>query len=316
MEVIEQIDPELRAAFLALPSGLIEDPSTVLKVRDLPPEGMILKTRPLGAEHRDVVVPGPIGAPDVKVRIYEPIRPARELPAVIWLHGGGYFMGDLDMEDAWLVLMSRAVNCVVVSVDYRLAPENPFPAGVEDSHAALVWTYKHAAELGVDPTRIAIAGESGGGGLAAGLGLLARDRGEVPLAFQMLLAPMMDDRGITDANKRIVDLRLYNARFGNQLWKFYLGAAYGTGKVSPYAAASRATDLRGLPPTYIGIAELDLFVDECLEYAAKLLKGGVQTQLNVYPAAFHGFNRFAPEARVSKKFVADRDAALIKALHG
>ncbi|HKQ81448.1 MAG TPA: alpha/beta hydrolase [Steroidobacteraceae bacterium] len=317
MSIIDQIDPELRAAFLALPAGLVESPEAALKVREFPTEGLHLKSRPLGGIHRDVMVPGPSNAPDVKVRIYQPNdNPLPQLPALIWLHGGGYYMGDLDMEDGWLILLARAVNCIVVSVDYRLAPEHPFPAAIEDSHAALVWTHEHAKELGIDPQRIAIGGESGGGGLAAGLGIYARDKAEVPVAFQLLLAPMIDDRGVTHANKRITDQRLYNQAFGNQLWKFYLGASYGSDTVSPYAAAARATNLKGVAPAYIGIAELDLFVDECLDYARKLLEGGVRTELNVYPGAFHGFDRFAPEARVSKKFFADSYAALIKALHG
>ena len=316
MNIIDMIDPELRAAFLAIPPMQVADRQTILKIREVPHGGMELLTRPLGGAHKDHMVPGPDGAPDVKVRAYYPNQPTGSLPALVWMHGGGYFMGDLEMEDALLTILARSVNCVVLSVDYRLAPENPFPAGVEDAHAVLVWAFENPKELGIDPNRIAIGGESGGGGLAAGLGLLARDRGQVPVLFQLLLAPMMDDRAITHANNRITDPRLYNSPFGQELWKFYLGEDYGSDRVSYYAAASRATDLSGLPPTYIGIAELDLFVDECLDYAAKLLQGGVQTQLNVYPAAFHGFNRFAPEARISRKWDADRDAALIKALHG
>jgi acetyl esterase/lipase len=196
-----------------------------------------------------------------------------------------------------------------------LAPEHPFPAPVEDCYVGLKWLFAHANQLGVEPSRIAIGGASGGGGLAAGLALLARDRGEVQVAFQLLIYPMIDDRNVTPASYAITDPRMWNRESNRLGWKAYLGRDGGGADVSPYAAAARATDLANLPPAYIPVGALDLFVDEDIEYAQRLIQAGVPTELHVYPGAFHGFDLFAPSAMVSKQFKADRDSALKRALH-
>jgi len=186
---------------------------------------------------------------------------------------------------------------------------------VEDCYAGLKWLFAHADELGVDPSRIAIGGASGGGGLAAGLALLARDRAEVRVAFQLLIYPMIDDRNVTPASYAITDPRMWHRESNRLGWKAYLGREGGGADVSPYAAAARATDLTNLPPAYIPVGALDLFVDENIEYAQRLVQAGVPTELHVYPGAFHGFDLFAPSARVSKQFKGDRDDALKRALH-
>jgi len=265
---------------------------------------------------QDKFVPGSQDDPDVRVRVYRPNDQPSKLPALYWIHGGGYVMGDIEQDDRLMKQLVKRIGCVAVSVDYRLAPEHPFPAPVEDCYAGLKWLFRHADELGVEPSRIAIGGASGGGGLAAGLALLTRDRGELKVAFQLLIYPMIDDRNVTPASHAITDPRMWNRQSNHLGWKAYLGRDGGGADVSPYAAAARATDLTNLPPAYIPVGALDLFVDENIEYAQRLIQAGVPTELHVYPGAFHGFDIFAPSATVSKQFKADRDSVLKRVLHG
>lgn len=261
-------------------------------------------------------VPGPAGAPDVRVLIYQPKDAARPAPGMLWVHGGGYVIGSADMDDVKCKAMVAELGCAIVSVDYRLAPETPHPGPVEDCYAALKWLHANAAELGVDPGRLAIGGESAGGGLAAGLGLLTRDRGEVPLCFQLLIYPMIDDRTVTtDHPHPYVGEFIWTTdanRFG---WTALLGREPGGDGVSPYAAAARAEDLAGLPPTYLAVGSLDLFLEENLEYARRLVRAGVPTELHLYPGAIHGFPMVA-DAAVSKAYTRDMLDALRRGLRG
>lgn len=258
-------------------------------------------------------VPGPEGAPDVRVLVYLPTSVQGPLPALLWIHGGGYVIGSADGEDLGVKSIVSAVRCAAVSVDYRLAPETSHPGPVEDCYAALLWLSTHAGELGVDPTRIAIGGGSAGGGLAAALGLLTRDRGEVPLAFQLLIYPMLDDRTVT-----MTDPHPYTGEFiwtaqANRFgWRALLGQEPGGPDISPYAAAARAESLVGLPATFISVGALDLFLEEDLEYARRLIRAGVPTELHVYPGAYHGFNMVA-DAQVSQVAARDQLAALKRA---
>ena len=259
-------------------------------------------------------VPGPQGAPDVRVLVYQPTERSTPLPAVLWIHGGGYVIGSADQEDLGMKRTVSAVGCVAVSVDYRLAPETPHPGPVEDCYAALTWLYSHAEELGVDTTRIAIGGASAGSGLAAGLALLTRDRGEVPLAFQLLIYPMLDDRTVTSPEPHPYTGEYIWTPEANRFgWTSLLGQEPGGPDVSPYAAAARADHLEGLPPTFISVGALDLFLEEDLEYARRLMRAGVPTELHVYPGAFHGFNMVA-EAKVSQALMRDMLGALTRAL--
>ncbi len=247
--------------------------------------------------------------------IYQPTDRPDTLPALLWIHGGGYVLGSVERDDPLAKHLAKVAQCVVVSVEYRLAPEHPFPAPVEDCYAALKWLSAHGNELGVEKPRIAIGGASAGGGLAAGLAVLARDRTEVEVAFQLLIYPMIDDRNITPASEAIPDNFVWSRENNLMGWRSYLGREPGGEGVSPYAAASRATDLAGLPPAYIPVGELDLFLNENIEYARRLLEAGVPTELHVYPGAYHGFNGFAPSAEVSQRFNAERDNALKRVLH-
>lgn len=259
-------------------------------------------------------VPGPAGAPDVHVLLYRSKSAARPLPGLLWIHGGGYVLGDADADGPRVKAIVSQLGCAAVSVNYRLAPEAPHPGPVEDCYAALKWLHANAAELEVDARRIAIGGESAGGGLAAGLGLLTRDRGEVPLAFQLLLAPMLDDRTVTMTDPHpYVGEYVWTREADRFGWTCLLGREPGGEGVSPYAAAARAEDLASLPPTYISVGALDLFLEESIEYARRLTRAGVPTELHVYPGAFHGFS-LAPEAAVTQAFTRDIMSALRRAL--
>ncbi|HEX3640389.1 MAG TPA: alpha/beta hydrolase [Ktedonobacteraceae bacterium] len=258
-------------------------------------------------------IPGPQGAPDVRVLVYLPTNVSTPLPALLWLHGGGYVLGTPDQEDRQVKSIVAAIGCVAISVDYRLAPETPHPGPVEDCYAALKWVYTHAGELGVDITRIAISGASAGGGLAAGLGLLTRDRGKVPLVFQLLIYPMLDDHTVTATETNPYTGEFMWTTDSNHFgWTALLGQEPGGPDVSPYAAAARADHREGLPPTFISVGSLDLFLEEDLEYARRLLWAGVPTELHIYPGAFHGFN-IVESAKITQAFVHDLLDALKRA---
>lgn len=306
------VDPELVALLDIFPAlTLAPESLTLMRNREMP--------RPMDLPDFSAIsvtehfVPGPQGAPDVRVLVYLPTAHTTSLPALLWIHGGGYVLGSADQDDIQAKRIVSAVGCAAISVDYRLAPETPHPGPVEDCYAALAWLYAHAEELGVDKTRIAIGGASAGGGLTAALGLLTRDRGEVPLAFQLLIYPMLDDRTVTAADPNPYTGEYVWTPDSNHFgWSSLLGQEPGGPNISPYAAAARADHLEGLPPTFIGVGALDLFLEEDLEYAHRLMRAGVPTELHVYPGAFHGFNMVA-SAQISQAFVRDQLDALRRA---
>lgn len=246
----------------------------------------------------DHVVPVPAAALDVAVRVHRPKAVSEELPCIYSIHGGGYVLGTYDMDDLRFDNWSPSLGVVGVSVEYRLAPETPYPGPLEDCYAGLKWVFDNADALGVDRDRIGISGASAGGGLAAALALLARDRGEFEVAFQMLIYPMIDDRMVTPSSQWQVPIwSPSNNEFG---WRSYLGELYGTDDVPPYAAAARAEDLRGLPPTGVWVGTADVFCDEDIAYAQRLIQAGVPTELHVYPGAPHAFDAF-PSAPISRR---------------
>lgn len=211
-------------------------------------------------------------------------------------------------------LTAAAADCVIVSVDYRLAPETPHPGPIEDCYAALKWLHDEAGSLGVDAARIAVAGESAGGGLAAALALLARDRGEVRLIHQHLIYPMIDDRTCTAEPHPYAGEFVFTPNSNRFGWSALLGCAPGAEGVSPYAAAARAEDLTGLPSTYIAVGALDLFIEENLEYARRLIRAGAPTELHIYPGAYHGFDAVS-EGALAKAARNHSLTALRRALH-
>ena len=316
MDLARHLDPELRAALPSLPA--IVDPTEDLQAarRQLVEKlaaGRV-EQRP-GVRRTDLVVPGPADNPDgVPVRLYEPCVRVDDLPGLLWIHGGGFVLRTLEQNDQLCDWIVDEIGAVVVSVDYRLAPEHPFPAGPEDCYAALRWFLENAVDLAVDRSRIGVAGISGGGGLAAAVALMARDRGELRLAFQMPLCASLDDRHITRSSRQITEPRVWNHAISRSAWRAYLGDAAG-GAPSAYAAPARASDLTGLPPAYLAVGQLDVFCDENVEYGRRLLDAGVPTELHVYPSAFHGFEVLVPTAQISKDALADRERALRRALH-
>jgi acetyl esterase/lipase len=240
----------------------------------------------------DHTVPGEAAIP---VRVHRPAAIDEARPAIFTIHGGGYILGSYLMDDFLHDEWCPELETVGVSVEYRLAPESPYPGPLEDCYAALRWTYEHADDLGIVPTQIGVSGISAGGGLAAALALLARDRGEVPLAFQLLDCPMLDDRQTTPS-LGADGLYVWDATSNDFGWRSYLGDLYGTDDVPLYAAAARATDLAGLPPSCVVVGSIDGFRDEDIEYARRLNQAGVPCELHVIAGLPHAY-QMAPDAQ-------------------
>jgi len=311
----DQIDPESRGVLEELlarvPGGFNAIPhiderravSTAMRVRpEVPADVRVTK--------EDRTVPGPAGEPDISVRTYRPRGAEGTLPGIYVIHGGGMIMGDVEGEDPTATVLCDELQAVVVSVEYRLAPEHPYPAGPEDCYAGLLWTAAHADELGLDLDRLAVYGGSAGGGLALATALLARDRQGPALRFLMPLYPMVDDRNETPSSHAVTDVGVWDRAGNVEAWAWYLGGR----EADQYAAPTRATDLSGLPPTYIDVGTVDLFLDEDIELAQRLLQAGVPTELHVLPGSYHASEKRAPEAALSRRIWALRLDALRRAL--
>ncbi|MEE1800893.1 alpha/beta hydrolase [Streptomyces sp. JV176] len=302
-------DPEGAAALDVIVAGMggpldFTDLPAVRSGRGLGPSDEDLR-RDGAVELEERTVPGPAGEPDISLLICRPAgagpsASATGLPALYQIHGGGMILGNnrTGLENAldWAL----ELNLVVVSVEYRLAPEHPHPAPVEDAYAGLVWTAEHAAELGIDPARIIVAGGSAGGGLAAAVALLARDRNGPALAGQMLMCPMLDDRNDTPSSLQMAGLGVWDRAANHIGWTSLLGEARGGPDVSPYAAPARATDLSGLPPAFIDVGSAETFRDEDVTYASRLWQAGGRAELHVWPGGFHGFETLAPQTALAQ----------------
>jgi acetyl esterase/lipase len=247
---------------------------------------------------------------EVSVRVYRPAPAPGPLPALLWIHGGGLVIGTAAMDDAFCRRVADELGVLVASVEYRLAPEHPFPAPLEDCYTALGWL---ARQDGVDPDRIAIGGASAGGGLAAALALLAKERAEIRPAFQLLVYPMLDDRTALRTDVDESRLRMWNQNSNRFGWRSYIGPAFG-GQVPALAAAARYEDLSGLPPAWVGVGTHDLFHDEDVAYARRLRAAGVDVELHEVSGAYHGFDMVERKAPVSRAFVRSQIGALAAAL--
>jgi acetyl esterase/lipase len=295
---VDDFDPDLRRAARWLPSAAV-GPRSLKPIRLLTG----LQRSAKDVEVKSVSV--------TSVRVHRPAPTANPTPALLWIHGGGYVIGSAAQDDALCRRFAQELGIIVASVDYRLAPEHPFPAPLHDCHDALVWL---AHQPDVDPERIAVGGASAGGGLAAALAHFAHERGEVGLAFQLLAYPMLDDRTALRADIDETNLRLWNNRANRFGWQSYLGHPPGGPSVSGLAAPARAEDLAHLPPAWIGVGTCDLFHDEDVAYADRLTAAGVKCALDVVKGAFHGFDLVQPKAAVSRDFRSSQLAALTAAL--
>ncbi|WP_319448282.1 MULTISPECIES: alpha/beta hydrolase [unclassified Mycobacterium] len=293
-----ELDPQLEAFLPLLPNEDLSDPvadrkDAMERAAARPP----LDTGDMEIEDRTVP-----GDPDVAVRVY---RPRDAQGAVVWLHGGGYVVGNLDTEHPWCALIAERSGAVVISVNYRLSPEHRFPAALDDAYAVVNWAVANAAELGVDPERVAVGGHSAGAGLAAALALRARDQDGPRICFQLLNEPGLDDRQQTWSQRNFTDTPWIHRDKVAAAWRHYLGSV----PASQYAAPARATDLSGLPPAYIATAEFDPNRDDDIDYAQRLLQAGVQVELHQFPGTFHG-SQVISSADVSQRQLAELAAAL------
>ncbi|MFC5136353.1 MULTISPECIES: alpha/beta hydrolase [Haloferacaceae] len=305
------MDPELSAVLEEIPDEFLL--ANVVDFDDLPAtrermtellEAMLAEVpdRP-GVESEDVAVPGPTDDRDLPLRAYRPVDADGDgpLPCLYWIHGGGMVLGDLDRDDPTCERIVDEVGCVVVSVDYRLAPEHPYPAPVDDCYAGLEWVAANAADLGVDASRVAIGGQSAGGGLSAAVALRARDENGPELCHQHLIYPMLDDRNVSESSEQVTDIGIWDRGMNVRAWEAYLGESSGADDLPPYAAPGRVGDLSELPPTYLDVGTHDVFRDETSTYAERLLGGGVETEFHLWPGAYHAYETFAPEARLSRE---------------
>ncbi|WP_436936304.1 alpha/beta hydrolase [Halovenus marina] len=315
------LDPELATALEEIPDHYLpknlfdfdDIPGTRKRVTEIyeavfdePPESKRV-------ESEEVTIPGPTENQTIRLRIHRPVDSTGPLPCVYWLHGGGMVVGGVQKEDATAHRLVENLNCVVVVVEYRLVPEHPYPAPVNDCYTGLKWLGNNAEELSVDDTRIAIAGSSAGGGLAAAVALRVRDEGGPDTCLQMLLSPMLDDRNTTESSKQVTDIGMWDREMNIRAWEAYLGDQRGEDNIPPYAAPGRVEDLSGLPPAFLDIGTHDVFRDETAAYAGRLAKDGVQTEYHLWPGACHGYTTFVPDAQLSEETWTVRMNALQRA---
>src|SRR5580704_13597720 len=303
------VDPELLPVLKQFPAFDLTA-EMVSQFRQLPLTPPLPAPAPQPVERH---IPGPPGAPEVRLWVVDPAPLEKGKPLLLHMHGGGFMM----IGPGWMPHIQGIAtdcHCVVVSVDYRLAPETRYPGALEDNYAALKWVHAHAAELGIDRSRIAVGGESAGGGHAASLAIHARDRKEVPIIIQLLIYPQLDDRtGSSHPAPPAIGHFMWTASANRLAWSSLLGVPAGSSKVPVSAVPARVASVAGLPPAWIGVGSIDLFVEEDMEYARRLVHAGVATELLVVRGAFHGFDLLVPDAEASKQFSASWKSALRKA---
>jgi len=306
------VDPELLPVLKQFPAYELTA-EMAIKFRQMPGAPPLPAPAPQPVERH---IPGPAGAPEVRVWVVDPAPLEKGKPLLLHMHGGGFMMTDPNLMPQ-IQGIATDCHCVVVSVDYRLAPETRYPGALEDNYAALKWVHAHAAELGVDRSRIAVGGESAGGTHAASLAIHARDRNEVPIVFQLLIYPALDDRtGSSHSPPPAIGNFIWTASANRLAWSSLLGVPAGSSKVPAAAVPARVASVAGLPPAWIGVGSVDLFVEEDMECARRLVHAGVGTELLVARGAFHGFDLLVPDAEVSKQFSASWKSALRRAFGG
>jgi acetyl esterase/lipase len=311
---LNAVDPQLRGP-LARPQQIkiptmTEKDIIAFRQKAPPPEPARLAAPPVTTRQ----IRGPLGPDTLRVFLINADGEAGR-PAILHIHGGGYILGSPTTDIPNLQRIAAAQDCVIVSVDYRLAPETRFPGALEDNYAGLAWLHENAEALGIDRRRVIVMGESAGGGHAAALAIAARDRGQLELAGQVLVYPMLDDRTGSTRQPPPDQGRFVWTPEQNRLgWGALLGVPAGSPNPPQGSVPARAKDLRGLPPTFIGVGGLDLFLQENIDYARRLLDSGVSTELLVVPGAYHAFPFIVPGAQVSRQFFAAIDAAIARLL--
>lgn len=311
MTIPVPFDPDVQAVL----DEIAKNPQPALTRETLPRDGVdrmfpdndaVIAGRDITWEDR--VIPGPPGAPDIEVTIFRPAgSETSTLAGFVNIHGGGMIVGHRSWETARVVDIVAEHGVVAVNVEYRLAPEDPYPAGVEDCYAAFVWTHTHATELGIDPARIVVGGGSAGGGLTAAVALLARDRRGPVMAGQLLLCPMIDNTNTTVASRQYDGIGTWQRDMNLLAWSCVLGEELAFSTEAPaYAAPSRATDVSGLPPAYIEVGAAEMFRDEDTEYALRIWETGGQAELHVWGGGAHGFDMYMPDAEITRAALAAR----------
>lgn len=313
---LAEVDPEIRAGIEHCLPMTFDRPGVLdeFRARTNSLVGSDALPKDDAVQVYDVYVPAQEGTEPLRLRVYRPVDAEGNLAGIYWIHGGGFLFGVPEQNEGLCIRFAKEVGAVVVSPDYRLAPEHPYPAALDDSYAGLVWFFDNAASLGVDEARIAVAGASAGGNLCAATVLMARDKGEVAPAFQMPLYPMIDDRFATPASHEVMDERVWNNEANEFAWKAYIGDAMGTDEATAYMAPSRAEDLSGLPPAYSCVGTLDPFRDDTMTYMARLAQAGVPTEFHLYPGAYHSFETIAPDTDYARRTVDEYIRVLKKAL--
>lgn len=313
------VDPECRA--------ILDQAALELNEQTLPQIRRVLGERLAALAENAVPPPQPVWQRRVSIAVareersigltlFEPAARTEALPAFLHMHGGGFVFGTSPFFDSQCALLAAEAECLVASVDYRVAPETRAPGPVEDCYRALRWLHEHASDVGVLTDRIAVGGESAGGGLAAALCLLARDRGEFEIRMQCLTYPMLDDRTTLRSHVNPFAGHFGWSRHNNHFaWRALLGVNPGADSIEAYAAPGRATNLAGMPPSFVMVGQLDLFLEENVDYATRLMRAGVPTELHVLPRVHHGFDAYFPEAKTSRAAHTLRLAAVRRALH-
>ncbi|WP_211192448.1 alpha/beta hydrolase [Actinoplanes sp. TBRC 11911] len=309
------IDPEARVALeqllAAVPGGIAGIPDVVQRraVFEALIDSLPAPANP-GVSKQNRTIPGPSGDPNLPVRVYRPAGADGTGPGIVFIHGGAMSFGSLETEDAVATMLCDQLGAVVVSVGFRQAPENPYPAPFDDCYAGLVWTAANTAELGFAPGRLAIVGGSSGANLTIAVAMRARDSQGPSIRFIMPFSPMIDDTNTTASSHEITDIGAFDRSHNIECWAWYLGGR----PADQYAAPARASDLAGLPPAFIDVGTVDVFRDEAVGFAQRLMAAGVPTELHVHPGAYHGAETFAPESALGRRIWGLRIDAVRRAL--
>ncbi|HWG24362.1 alpha/beta hydrolase [Actinospica sp.] len=292
-------EPDLAPMSLELLPGIrAEVEAEVAALGDLSRGGRFTVSQPS--------VPGLDGDPEIPLLICTPADAPASRPLLYYMHGGGYFCNDHRTGLDQLLETAEQFGATLISIGYRLAPEHPYPAQINDAYTGLLWAAEHADELGIDPERIVITGISAGGGLSAALALTVRDKGGPRLLGQLLVCPMLDDRNDSASAMQMDGVDFWNRSFNGFGWSSLLGDAQGGADVPQYAAPARATDLTSLPPAFLDVGSAECLRDEVLAYAARIWQSGGRAELHVWPGGIHAFDREVPQARISKSAIAAR----------